>query len=69
MRLKETMIYDIVIQMLNMIYFSSSPKNQLPNHGLRAGAKYSGKPKTSTPASSSNPPPTQSGGTPAKVKL
>ena len=65
MRLKETMIYNIVTQILKMINFSSSPVNQLPNHGLRAGAQSSGKPKTSTPAGTSHPPPTQSGGTPA----
>ena len=62
MCLKETMIYNIVTQILKMIIFSSSPRNQLPNHGLRAGAKSSGMPKTSTPASSSLLPPTQPSG-------
>ena len=38
-----------------MIIFSSSPRNQLPNHGLRAGAKYGGNPETVTSASSSEP--------------
>ena len=60
MRLRETMIYDIVTQILKMIIFSSSPRNQMPNHGLRAGAKSGGKPKTSTPASTSQSLPTQS---------
>ena len=49
------MIYDIVTQILKMIIFSSSPRNQLPNHGLRAGAKYGEKPETATSASSSVP--------------
>ena len=51
MRSRETMIYDIVTRILKMIIFSSSPRNQLPNPGLRAGAKSGGKPKTSTTAS------------------
>ena len=45
MRLRETMIYDIVTQIHKMIIVSSSPRNQLPNHGLRAGAKYGEKEK------------------------
>ena len=49
------MLYDIVTQILNMIIFSSSPRNQLPNHGLRAGDKYYWKPATSTSNSSSVP--------------
>ena len=49
------MIYDIVTQILKMIIFSSSPRNQLPNHSLRAGAKYGEKPETATSASSSEP--------------
>ena len=62
MRLKEIMIYDIVTRILKMIIFSSSPRNQLPNHGLRAGAKSGSMPKTSTPASSSLLPPVQPSG-------
>ena len=49
------MIYDIVTQILKMIIFSSSPRNQLPNHGLRASAKYGENPETATSASSSEP--------------
>ena len=49
------MLHDIVTQILNMIIFCSSPRNQLPNHGLRAGDKYYWKPATSTSNSSSVP--------------
>ena len=49
------MIYDIVTQILKMIIFSSSLRNQMLNHGLRAGAKYGGKPETSTSANISEP--------------
>ena len=38
-----------------MIIFSSSPRNQLPNHGLRAGDQYCRKPETATSNSSSVP--------------